>query len=497
MPPYRTDVSAFDRILDAAAAKGLTVTQLEGRAMVQCPAHNDGRPSLSVRPIEGSVLVYCMAGCQTSDVVDALGMSMSDLFDDSSGFVYEYPGGRMVKRTPDKKFIQSGNKSDMSLYRADRIADAQVVYVVEGEKDVLAIESVGGHAVSSPNGASASPDKYDWSPLSGKTVRIVADNDEPGRRRAEALAQHLEGIADSVCVVDPATGKDAADHIAAGYALDGFQPRTPPDVITLSEAFDAWRTWRDADASEPIPTPWSSLNNALAGGLHPGRLYVVAARTGQGKSVAGQNMVSHAVMHHHPSMVVSVEMPVHEVVSRIIAAQAGVDYSVITKRDFGPHLTAVDDYIQRYRSLPMYICDNPTVTVEEIAAKCRVLKSAAGLELLFCDYAQLITATDRRVSREQQVAHIVRSVKLIAMELGIAVLLAAQLNRNTDAEGRQPRVSDLRESGELEQSADVILLLHQEENSPSTVVNVAKNRTGPPKSISLIRRFDQARLDSA
>jgi replicative DNA helicase len=82
------------------------------------------------------------------------------------------------------------------------------------------------------------------------------------------------------------------------------------------------------------------------------------------------------------------------------------------------------------------------------------------------------------------------------MELSIAVVLTAQLNRSNDQEGRQPRISDLRESGELEQSADVILLLHQERNSASTIVNVAKNRTGPPRSISLIRRFDQARLDA-
>lgn len=487
---------AFERFLNAAAQKGLTVNTFDGRAMVQCPAHNDGRPSLSVKPIEGSVLLYCMAGCSTADVVDAVGLNMSDLFDEPSGHVYEYPGGRLVKRTPDKKFVQSGNKSDTSLFRSDRIGSAETVFVVEGEKDVLAIESVGGCAVSAPNGASAKPERYDWEPLRGKSVRIVSDQDSPGRRRAEEIAAHLDQIAGSVCIVDPAVGKDAADHIAAGLGLDQFTTRTPPDVLTLSQAFDAWRDWRDSEAAEPIPTPWPGLNNSLAGGLHPGRLYVVAARTGQGKSVAGQNMVSNAVLHQHPSLVVSVEMPVVEVVSRIIAAQAGVDYSVITKRDFGDGLSRVDEYIQRYRSLPMYLCDKPSVTVEEIASKCRALKASTGLDLLFCDYAQLITASDRRVSREQQVAHIVRQLKLVAMELNIAVILAAQLNRNNDQEGRQPRVSDLRESGELEQSADVILLLHQEENSPSTVVNVAKNRTGPPKSISLIRRFDQARLDS-
>lgn len=489
--------TAFERFLDAARNRGLTVQEMPERAMVQCPAHNDGRPSLSVRPIEGSVLVYCMAGCDTASVVEAMQLQMSDLFDDTTGFSYEYPGGRVVKRTPEKKFIQSGNKSDTSLYHSDLVGSADVVYVVEGEKDVLAVESVGGHAVSAPNGASAKPERYDWEPLRGKVVKVVADVDTPGQKRAEQVSAHLEDIAGSVSIVDPAIGKDAADHIAAGYGLEDFRSRTPADVITLSQAFDVWLQWRDSEKSQPIPTPWPSLNKSLAGGLHPGRLYVVAARTGQGKSVAGQNMVSHAVAHQFPSLVVSVEMPVVEVVSRILAAQAQVDYSVITRREFGDELSAVDDYIQRHRCLPMYLCDNPSVTVEQIAAKCRTLKEASGLSMLFLDYAQLIVPSDRRVSRQEQVAHIVRKTKLIAMELDIAVVLAAQLNRNadSDAEGRTPRVSDLRESGELEQSADVILLMHQEQNSPSIVVNIAKNRTGPPRSISLIRRFDQARLD--
>ena len=487
---------AYKRVLEAALQHGLSVQEIGDRAMVQCAAHADGRPSLSVRPIEGSVLLYCMAGCQTGDVVHALGLQMSDLFDEESGASYIYPGGRVVHRSPEKDFTQSGNKADKSLFHADRITDG-TVYVVEGEKDVLAIESVGGQAVSSPNGASAKPDRYDWSPLAGKAVRVVADRDEPGRKRAEAVAEHLAGIASTVSIYEALSGKDAADHIAAGHTLDQFKPRTPPDVLTMSEALDAWRDWRDSDAAEPVPTPWHSLNNSLAGGLHPGRLYIVAARVGQGKSIAGQNMISYAASKGHPSLVVSVEMPVVEVVSRVIASEAGVDYKNITSREFSDDFTKIDTYIQTARSLPLYVCDNPTVTIEQVGQRCRSLKEGPGLEVLFLDYAQLLVPSDRRVSRQEQVAHIAREAKLLAMDLGIVVILAAQLNRNAaDGEGRVPRVSDLRESGELEQSADVIMLMHHADNDPSVIMNVAKNRTGPPKTLSLLRRFDQARLDS-
>ena len=467
--------------------------------MAQCLAHADGRPSLSVRPIDGSVLVYCMAGCDTRDVVDSLGLTMGDLFDDPSGYTYEYPGGRKVTRTPDKKFVQSGNKADTSLYGSDQLSGPGQVFVVEGEKDVLAIRSINGQAVSAPNGSSANPAKYDWEPLRGRPVAIVADRDEPGRKRASRLAEHLESIGSLVTVVEPAEGKDAADHIAAGYGLNDFQGQPPADVVTFSEALDTWREWRGSEQANPIPTPWHQLNDKLSGGLHPGRLYVVGARTGQGKSVIGQNMASYAAAHNHPSLVVSVEMPVVEVISRMIAAEARVDYKSITSRDFTENTVKIDEFIQRSRGFPLYLCDNPTITIEEITNRCRALKASSGLSLVVIDYAQLVTASDRRVARQEQVAHIVRQSKILAMELDLAVVMAAQLNRNADSDeaGRMPKVSDLRESGELEQSADVILLLHQaqEVDIPRITVSVAKNRTGPPGSVSLARRFDQARVE--
>lgn len=487
---------SIQRVIEAARDKGLVVKEFADRFAVQCPAHADREPSLSVRPIEGSTLLYCHAGCSAQDVVDGLGLTLRDLFDDEVGQEYVYPGGRVVRRTPDKEFFQSGNKTDRSLFHADRIGPTGWVAVVEGEKDVLAVEAAGGQAVSAPGGAANNPEKFDWSVLAGREVRIIADKDVPGRKRAALLADFLGGVAARVGVFEAAAGKDAADHIAAGFGLDDFKPDMPGDVLTLSQAFDAWRDWRDSPTAEPIPTPWTSVNRALAGGLHPGRLYVVAARVGGGKSLLGQNIVSNAVLHQHPALVVSVEMPVVEVVSRIIAAQAGIDYSSVTRRDFSESATTVDEFILRHRHLPMYIVDNPSVTIEQVAARCRALKPA-GLDVVFIDYAQLLSASDKRVSREQQVAHIARAAKLLAMELDIAIVLAAQLNRSNEAENRQPRVSDLRESGELEQSADVIMLMSQEDvGSEYTVVNIAKNRTGPPKSVSLLRRFDQARLDS-
>jgi hypothetical protein len=485
---------SFQAVIDAALFKGLAVKEFGDHSQIQCPAHNDGNPSLTVRPIEGSVLLYCHAGCDTRDVVEALGLTLGDLFDDEKGFTYEYPGGRKVVRTPDKRFYQDGNKADKSLFRADRPL-GDVVYVTEGEKCVLAVESIGGQAVSPPNGAGAKPTKYDWEPLRGKTVRIIADRDEPGRKHAQAVADHLVNIAASTTIFEPTAGKDAADHIAAGGTLDGFKPIISADVLTLSEGLDKWREWRDSEGVEPIPLPWPSLSKKLAGGLYPGRVYIVAARAGCGKSTIGQNIVTHAALHHRTSFVVSVEMPVVEVVSRVIAAQAGVDYSNITRREFDEDLSRVDDFIRRYRNLPMFICDEPTLAVEQVAQRCRALKNSSGLELLFLDYVQLLSPSDRKAPRQEQVAHIARQVKLLAMELEIAVVMAAQLNRA--AESEPPRLAHLRESGELEQSADCVLLVHGVENSPNVDISIAKNRTGPPGSVTLLRRFDQSRVDNA
>lgn len=215
-----TDQSAYQRLLDALRDHGSTVNESSaGQAQAQCPAHDDGRASLSIRRIDGSVLAYCHAGCQTADVLAAVKLSMGDLYDDRRGATYDYPDGRRVHRTPNKEFYQKGNTKGKALFHADRIRSAATVYVCEGEKDVLAVESVGAAAVCAAMGAGKA-NRFDWSPLRGKHAIIVADKDEPGRKHAAHVAELLNGIAATVRVVEAAAGKDAADHIAAGESLD-------------------------------------------------------------------------------------------------------------------------------------------------------------------------------------------------------------------------------------------------------------------------------------
>lgn len=213
--------TAYTQVLQAFRTRGLAVDEKSGRANCQAPGHSPRDRSVVVTHIEGSVLV-CSHSDPTDDVLAELGYPNGTrdpgLYDDPRGAGYRYPDDRLVHRSPDKRFRQTGNTKGRSLYRADRVAEANLVYYVEGEKDVLAIEAAGGIAVCNAQGA-GKVHLADLTPLAGKTVMVVADKDEPGQRHAAQVVAALDGIAESVAVVEAAEGKDAADHIAAGRDL--------------------------------------------------------------------------------------------------------------------------------------------------------------------------------------------------------------------------------------------------------------------------------------
>jgi 5S rRNA maturation endonuclease (ribonuclease M5) len=234
-------VTAYERLVDALRDQARDVKDTgHGKAQAQCPAHDDHRASLSIGPRKDGkgVVAHCHAGCSTQDVVSAVGLSMRDLFDDDQmrdvyapRRDYHYPDGRVVHRKPNKDFPQSGNTKGRALFHADRIGEATTIYVVEGEKDVEAIEAVGGVAVCPPMGAGQKNlDKYDWSPLRGKHVIVVADKDKPGRDHAAQVATLLNGIAESVDIAEAAVGKDAADHIGSDETLDGLVYTEPGPI---------------------------------------------------------------------------------------------------------------------------------------------------------------------------------------------------------------------------------------------------------------------------
>lgn len=239
---------AFERVVAAAESQGSAVTPLgNGRASAQAPGHSPSDRSVTITGIEGQVLVHSHSD-PTDQVLDAWGITKPDLFDDPRGATYKYSDGRTVFRSPTKKFSQSGNTKGKALFRVEKASEAIAagtpVYVTEGEKCALAIESVGGVAVSSAMGAGKAH-LFDWTPLHGGTVLVIADKDEKGYRHARDILRILDGKADSV-VIEAKAGKDAADHIATGHGLDEFVPVEEPQelsVVRLSDVVAERVSW--------------------------------------------------------------------------------------------------------------------------------------------------------------------------------------------------------------------------------------------------------------
>ncbi|ANI91668.1 AAA family ATPase [Dietzia timorensis] len=217
---------AIDRLREAWQQQGLAWKDTSSStASAQAPGHSAKDQSVSVRQIDGQVLIHCHAGEDTAEVLDKLGLTVGDLFDNPAGIEYRYHDGRVVNRTPNKKFRQAGNTRGTALYRVETLPTDRTatVFVTEGEKDVHALESVDAIAVCGAMGAGKAK-KFDWTPLEGRPVTVIADNDEPGYKHAAEVAELLSGLAASVTIVRAAAGKDAADHIAAGHPLTELVP---------------------------------------------------------------------------------------------------------------------------------------------------------------------------------------------------------------------------------------------------------------------------------
>lgn len=244
-----------------------------------------------------------------------------------------------------------------------------------------------------------------------------------------------------------------------------------------------------------IPTAFTDLDNITAG-LHNSDLIIVAARPAMGKSAFAINIATNAAVKAHvPVAIFNLEMSKEQVGNRILCSEAMIDSNKVRTGQLGD-----DDWVKLANTIgtlseaPIYIDDTPGISIMEIRAKCRKLKLEKNIGLVVIDYLQLIQGTGgRNSSREQEISEISRSLKIIAKELDIPVIALSQLARATEKrDDKRPMLSDLRESGAIEQDADIVMFLYRDdyynkesEDRNLAEVIIAKHRGGSTGTVKL------------
>ena len=271
------------------------------------------------------------------------------------------------------------------------------------------------------------------------------------------------------------------------------------DYVSFSDALEETINEIDANSNRPdgvygVPTDFIEFDE-LTGGLHGGQMIVIAARPGVGKSTLALDIARSASIHHQMTTVFfSLEMSRTELAMRILSAEGKISMGRLKKGDLDTEgWTNLATLQGRIDSAPLFIDDSPNMTLMEIRAKCRRLKQRNDLKLVVLDYLQLMSSGKKVESRQQEVSEFSRSLKLLAKELDVPVIALSQLNRGSEQRtDKRPMVSDLRESGSIEQDADMVILLHREDmyNLDSQRVGeadmiIAKHRGGPTRTIPL------------
>lgn len=316
---------------------------------------------------------------------------------------------------------------------------------------------------------------------------------------AKALERQLLGAADVIRETVSGTGTTHDKLMAAQHAVmaitEASAPKAPrlmrdvllPVVDTLER--------RAAGETGGLPTGFIDLDQKLTGGLKPGNLVIVAGRPGMGKTSLAVQAAFGAAEAGHTALVLSMEMSDAELTDRLISLAGNVALSSVLAGDMaGESGDRILYGVQRLRDLPLVIDDQGSLTLFDVATKARSVKRKYGLSLLVVDYLQLMQGDGD--NRNQQIEQISRGLKGLAKELQIPVIALSQLSRKCEERtNKRPLPSDLRESGSLEQDADVILMVYRneqyDENSPdkgTAEIGVAKNRQGQTGMVRLMFR---------
>lgn len=506
-----------------------------------CPAHDDREASLGVTEADNGLLVTCYAGCQTSDVLEALGLTFRDLFFDSVNYaepeaIYSYTdevGEELFQcvRFPGKKFRQrqylpghaeadpegwvrslGDDERDIPhvrrvLYRLPEVLQAvregRTIYVCEGEKDVEALRAAGKVATCNPMGAGKwKPEHKFYVPLTGANVVIVADRDEAGRKHAETIKQSLQGVAKGVWIVQAKHGKDAADHLAAGFSVEQFVPLRQPvrrGIITAREM--AERALEDLELREndiPAFQPWETTPLVF----RAGRMYALGAYTGDGKTSAALQATRKLAGEGKRGGYFSLEMPERDLRNKLIAHRG-----IPLRLTENPWLLKADpvtyagygEAVAEIGSWDLDVVFDTGMNAQKVAEVTRDRE----YDFVVIDHVHRFGwASDRKRLTEQVI-----ELTNLAIEQNVMLLVLCQLRkyqRGKDLEVYpRPTKDDFRETSQIADDSSMALALWRQRDASgmtytgATQLIVLKNRhtTGPGDQAGTVffPTFDPAR----
>ena len=251
---------------------------------------------------------------------------------------------------------------------------------------------------------------------------------------------------------------------------------------------------RDGKYLSGLPSGFTELDEWTSG-FQPGDFIIMAGRPSMGKTALGLTIAEHlAAEENHPVVFFSMEMSNQQVAQRIMCSRGGIDSQRFRKGMLDDaDIAQLGNVCEELAAAPFFVDDTPGMTVLELRAKVRRLCRQHDIRAVFVDYIQLMSAAGFE-SRQQEITNISAGLKSLGRELNIPVIAMAQLNRQAEGrEGHRPRMSDLRESGSLEQDADVVLLIHREEyykpgnleTQGQAELIIAKQRNGPTEVVKL------------
>ncbi|MCX7652867.1 MAG: replicative DNA helicase [Bacteroidia bacterium] len=293
---------------------------------------------------------------------------------------------------------------------------------------------------------------------------------------------------------------DAAENRLYELSQHHLRRSVQPGQRVLQEALALLEKLRNKNQPlTGVPSGFPELDRMTAG-WQKSDLIILAARPSMGKTAFALNLARRAAEAGYPVAIFSLEMSALQLMYRFISMEVEISSEILRTGQISPEVwLALPQKLERLAQAPIFIDDTPSITIYDLRAKCRRLKAEKNIQLVMIDYLQLMGSVQRNLNREQEIASISRSLKALARELEVPIIALSQLSRAVETRGgdRRPQLSDLRESGSLEQDADVVIFLYRpeyygimqdEDGQPTqgiTEVLLSKQRNGPIGKVRL------------